>query len=147
MARSASIRKPKQQDWRGLNDALPSETMQQKLDDKLTLILTELWQHLTTLYGARLVDVVLFGSQACDDAVVGSDIDVLIVLKGTVSQFEQEALFTKGKPPPNGKRLFSFLRLSDNVRRRAIAGGGDENQQGVLPGSRGQRGPSRRVAA
>ena len=58
--------------------------MQQKLNDKLTLILAELRQSLTALYGARLMDVVLFGSQARGDAVVGSDIDVLIVLQGEV---------------------------------------------------------------
>ena len=55
------------------------------------MILTELRQALTALYGARLVDVVLFGSQARGDAVTGSDIDVLIVLKDTVSQFEEVA--------------------------------------------------------
>jgi predicted nucleotidyltransferase len=65
--------------------------MQQKLNNHLTLILAELREYLTTLYGARLVDVILFGSQARGDAVVGSDIDVLIVLKGTVSQFEEVA--------------------------------------------------------
>lgn len=65
--------------------------MKQKLDDKLTLILSELRQSLMALYGARLVDVVLFGSQARGDAVVGSDIDVLIVLKDRVSQFEEVA--------------------------------------------------------
>ena len=35
--------------------------------------------------------IILFGSQARGDAVVGSDIDVLIVLKDTVSQFEEVA--------------------------------------------------------
>lgn len=65
--------------------------MQHKLNDNLTLILTELRHYLTTLYGARLVEVVLFGSQARGEAVIGSDIDVLIVLKGSVSQFEEVA--------------------------------------------------------
>ena len=58
--------------------------MKQKLNDNLQSILAELRQSLAVLYGERLVDVVLFGSQARGDAVVGSDIDVLIVLQGEV---------------------------------------------------------------
>lgn len=65
--------------------------MQQQLNDNLTRILAELRQYLTSFYGERLVKVVLFGSQARGDAVSGSDIDVLIVLKGQVSQFEEVA--------------------------------------------------------
>lgn len=51
---------------------------------KLKTILTELRCFLVELYGERLVNVVLFGSQARGDAVEGSDVDVLIVLKGNV---------------------------------------------------------------
>ena len=65
--------------------------MKQPLDNKLKMILAEVRQALAALYGARLVDVVLFGSQARGDAVVGSDIDVLIVLQDQVSQFEEVA--------------------------------------------------------
>ena len=55
----------------------------------LQMILTELRQHLAAHYGERLVEVVLFGSQARGDAVPGSDIDVMIVLKGEVKPFEE----------------------------------------------------------
>jgi len=56
---------------------------------RLQTILTELRNYLAGLYGERLADVVLFGSQARGDAVDGSDIDVLVVLKGKVRSFEE----------------------------------------------------------
>jgi uncharacterized protein len=54
------------------------------MDEKLRTILAELRRRFEALYGERLVQMVLFGSQARDDAEPGSDIDVLVVLKDPV---------------------------------------------------------------
>ena len=61
------------------------------MDNKVKAIVSEFRQRLQQLYGERLEQVILFGSQARGDAVEGSDIDVLIVLKGEVRQFEEVA--------------------------------------------------------
>ena len=53
-------------------------------NSKLENILTELRQAFHIEYGDRLAKIVLFGSQARNEAVNGSDIDILIVLKGEV---------------------------------------------------------------
>ena len=49
-------------------------------NSKLENILTELRQAFHIEYGERLAKIVLFGSQARNEAVNGSDIDILIVL-------------------------------------------------------------------
>jgi predicted nucleotidyltransferase len=59
--------------------------------EKLKTILSELRGCLETIYGERLVRLVLFGSQARGDEEPGSDIDVLVVLKGPVSPCEEIA--------------------------------------------------------
>ena len=51
---------------------------------KLRAVLADLRQRLQDLYGDRLVTLVLYGSQARGDAEPGSDIDVMVVLKGAV---------------------------------------------------------------
>jgi predicted nucleotidyltransferase len=58
---------------------------------KLRTILTELRRRFDALYEERLAHMVLYGSQARGDAEPGSDIDVLIVLKGQVSPCEEIA--------------------------------------------------------
>ena len=59
----------------------------------LFLILSELRERLEAIYAARLRELVLFGSQARGDAQPGSasDIDVLLVLGGPVSPYQEIA--------------------------------------------------------
>lgn len=52
------------------------------MTEKLAEILQELRQELESMYGDRLVQLVLYGSQARGDADAESDIDVLVVLSG-----------------------------------------------------------------
>ena len=59
------------------------------MSDKLTAILAELRRRFEALYGERLVQMILFGSQARSDAEPGSDIDVLVVLKDPVCAGEE----------------------------------------------------------
>ncbi len=55
------------------------------MNEQLKTILSELRRRFEALYGERLVRMVLFGSQARGDAEDGSDIDVLVVLRGQVN--------------------------------------------------------------
>lgn len=52
-------------------------------------VLDALKQYLQTQYKERLSDVVLFGSYARQQATVDSDVDVLIVLEGTVNSSDE----------------------------------------------------------
>jgi predicted nucleotidyltransferase len=61
------------------------------MDARVKAVLAELHAHLERLYGDRLVRMVLYGSQARGDAEAGSDIDVLVVLKGDVSPCQEIA--------------------------------------------------------
>lgn len=64
--------------------------MQSTIPQKtLDMILSDLRQQLQAYYGSRLTDLVLYGSQARGDASFGSDIDVLVVLEGTVDPLQE----------------------------------------------------------
>jgi tRNA nucleotidyltransferase (CCA-adding enzyme) len=52
-------------------------------------VLAELRGQCEVLYSSRLVQMVLYGSQARDDATPDSDIDVLVVLQGPVQPSEE----------------------------------------------------------
>lgn len=54
------------------------------MGEKLKAILSRLRGRFRSLYGDRLVKMILYGSQARGDAEDGADIDVLVVLRGTV---------------------------------------------------------------
>jgi len=56
---------------------------------RIQLLLAELRGRLETLYGPRLLRLMLYGSQARGDAEPGSDIDVLVVLAGPVRPGEE----------------------------------------------------------
>jgi predicted nucleotidyltransferase len=56
---------------------------------RLDQILREFRGELERIYGSRLVRVVLFGSQARDEAEPDSDIDVMLVLRGPVNPHEE----------------------------------------------------------
>ncbi|MBZ5582648.1 MAG: nucleotidyltransferase domain-containing protein [Acidobacteriia bacterium] len=56
---------------------------------RLQEILAELRRLYESTYGDRLVKLVLFGSQARNDAEPDSDIDVMVVLRGQVTAAEE----------------------------------------------------------
>ena len=66
---------------------------------QLDKILQEFRDGLEQIYGSRLVRVVLFGSQARDEAEPDSDIDVMLVLQGAVDpnrEIRRLSSFTSG---------------------------------------------------
>jgi predicted nucleotidyltransferase len=55
-----------------------------KMKPNIQNILAELRHRFEAIYGDRMVNMLLFGSQARGDATSESDIDVMVVLKGPV---------------------------------------------------------------
>ena len=67
--------------------------------ERIDQILREFRGGLERTYGSRLVRVVLFGSQARDEAEADSDIDVMLVLQGAVDpnrEIQRLSSFTSG---------------------------------------------------
>ncbi len=56
---------------------------------KIQRILVEIHNIFAAFYGARLVKILLYGSHARGDAEPGSDIDILVVLKGPINPGEE----------------------------------------------------------
>lgn len=54
------------------------------MTSQLQTILADLHSRLGAIYGDRLVQLILYGSQARGDAETGSDIDVMVVLRRAV---------------------------------------------------------------
>lgn len=58
---------------------------------KIETVLKEVRCEFDRIYGERLEQMLLFGSQARGDAQSGSDVDLLVVLKGSVSPGDEIA--------------------------------------------------------
>ena len=68
---------------------LPAINEVEGLSPKIKQILQVFKQKLETLYDERLASLVLYGSFARHEDTEGSDVDVLVVLKGAISQAEE----------------------------------------------------------
>ena len=59
------------------------------MDEKIKTVLAELRAELKKIYGERLKELILFGSQARGEADPESDIDVAVILAGEVNPLEE----------------------------------------------------------
>lgn len=60
------------------------------LDDAVRAVLMRVRDHMESIFGARFVRLVLFGSRARGDATAESDVDVLVILAGGAAQPEED---------------------------------------------------------
>ena len=68
---------------------LPVEPATLPVEPAILPLVRRLRRRLEALYGARLAGVYLYGSHARGQATPESDVDVLVVLHGQVSAFEE----------------------------------------------------------
>lgn len=59
------------------------------MDERIQRILLEVKSRLREIYNGDLVDVILFGSQARDQASSHSDIDIAVILNRDVNKYEE----------------------------------------------------------
>lgn len=76
------------------------------MESRLQTVLEEIRHELARMYGDQLRHVVLYGSQARGQARPGSDVDVLVVLKGPLNLYQE----TK-RPVSLQMQLFERYRL------------------------------------
>jgi predicted nucleotidyltransferase len=108
---------------------------QSTLEPKLNSLLTEFREELQHLYGSKFLQIVLYGSQARNQATTDSDIDVAIILKFPISPpaeiFHMGAI--KSRLSLQYDELLSVIPISEedfrhkstpllnNIRREGIA--------------------------
>ncbi|NJL91458.1 MAG: nucleotidyltransferase domain-containing protein [Coleofasciculaceae cyanobacterium SM2_1_6] len=84
------------------------------MNSTLQPVLKSLKQYLTQLYGDRLVQLTLFGSQARGDQEPESDIDVLVVLRSQ-SVCGPESLINPGEEIKRTGKIVADLSLHYDV--------------------------------
>ena len=108
---------------------------QSKLAPKLNSLLIEFREELQHLYGSKFLQIVLYGSQARNQATTDSDIDVAVILKSPISLpteiFHMGAI--KSRLSLQYDELLSVIPISEedfsnkstpllnNIRREGIA--------------------------
>ncbi|HEY9643032.1 MAG TPA: nucleotidyltransferase domain-containing protein [Coleofasciculaceae cyanobacterium] len=106
-----------------------------EIESQLKIMLQEFREALESLYGDRFIQLILYGSHARHEATEDSDIDVMVVLRGTVSPATEILRMGKIKTDLNLKydELLSVVPISEvdfqqkitpfteNVRREGIA--------------------------
>jgi predicted nucleotidyltransferase len=105
------------------------------LTPKLTQLLTEFRNELQQLYGSKFVQLILYGSQARNQATADSDIDIAVILKSPISPPTEifHMGIIKSKLSLQYDELLSVMPISEedfknkstplliNIRREGIA--------------------------